>query len=369
MSSAHPLAISKAEFPTTTSTAKTEATHPAYTFPIRSAKNAICAAACRVRAEDLCEAADVDPSQLTDDSARISLKQLLQLYECAARLTKDNFFGLHVGSQNHPTKLGAYGYMIMHSRTLGEALDRAARYTCLWTEGVACRLEIERSTARFTWEYKDQPITESRQACEMMTLSPARFSQLITGGHGKVREARFQHPRPKDISEHRRLFGAPAYFRFPTNELIFDKAALSLPVRSADPELGDVLAQHAEHLLTRASPRETLIDRAESALYNAIRQSHVALDAVCHSLGMSTRSLQRALKNEGVSYRGLLVSVRRELAEQYLQDPTKKISEIAYLLAYAHPSEFDRAFRLWTGMAPKRYRHRMAKAGSPFPEN
>jgi len=246
---------------------------------------------------------------------------------------------------------------------LGVALRRAARYIGLWTDGAAFQLEIDGSTARFIWHYKDRSITESRHDSEMVNLNSLRFSQLLTDGQQKAREARFQHARPKDISEHKRLFGAPVCFRMGANELIFDKAALTLPLREADPELGEVLVQHAEHLLTKVSTSETLIDRAESALLGAMREGRVGMNAVCHSLGMSTRSLQRALKDEGVSFQALLANVRQELAERYLADSTKSIAEIAYQVGYAYPSEFYRAFRLWTGMAPTRYRRRLANGG------
>src|SRR5262249_15948316 len=44
---------------------------PVYTVPVQSAKKVISAAACRIRPEDLCEAAELDPSQLQDPPARI----------------------------------------------------------------------------------------------------------------------------------------------------------------------------------------------------------------------------------------------------------------------------------------------------------
>lgn len=327
----------------------------AHTVPIMSAKNVICVAANHVRPEDVCEAAGLDPSLLGDRSARIPTMQLVKLYECAARLTKDPSFGLHVGARNDFRMLGTYGYLLMHSPTLGDALHRAARYSSIWSDGVVTRFETEGSTARFIWEYADRSITDSRHNCEGTCLSCAKFVRLLTGGHWKPREVRFHHAMPKDVSEHRKMFEAPVQFRAPANELIFDKAALAFASRGADPELGEVLVQHAEHLLA-ACKEETLIGRAESALYGSLRNGRLGLDCIAHSMGMSTRSLQRALNNEGISYQGLLANVRRELAQRYLEETAKSIKEIAFLLGYSHPSEFHRAFRSWTGIPPRSYR-------------
>jgi AraC-like DNA-binding protein len=63
--------------------------------------------------------------------------------------------------------------------------------------------------------------------------------------------------------------------------------------------------------------------------------------------------MQRKLKARGVSFRKLLDDTRRQLAEQYLKDSTLSVSEIAYLLGFAEVSSFSRAFRRWTGHAPR----------------
>jgi len=119
--------------------------------------------------------------------------------------------------------------------------------------------------------------------------------------------------------------------------------------------LGEILVEQAEHLLKETSEEETLISRVESALRNALRNGRPGLSTVCQSLGVSERSLQRELKNQGISFSGLLANVRRQLAELYLQDPVKSVGEIAYSLGYSDPCEFHRAFRVWTGLAPRQY--------------
>ena len=53
------------------------------------------------------------------------------------------------------------------------------------------------------------------------------------------------------------------------------------------------------------------------------------------------------------AFRGLVDETRKQLAEQYLKDSTLVVSEIAYLLGFAEVSSFSRAFRRWTGRAPR----------------
>ena len=73
--------------------------------------------------------------------------------------------------------------------------------------------------------------------------------------------------------------------------------------------------------------------------------------------------MQRRLQEEGTSYQQLLDDTRRELAEQYLGQVDLTLLEVAYLLGFADPSNFFRAFRRWFGETPGEYRSRRGLAG------
>jgi AraC-like DNA-binding protein len=67
---------------------------------------------------------------------------------------------------------------------------------------------------------------------------------------------------------------------------------------------------------------------------------------------MSTRTLQRRLRQQGIVYARLLEEVRRHLSSKYLADGNLSLGEIAYLLGYSESSAFNRAYRRWTGRTP-----------------
>ena len=75
---------------------------------------------------------------------------------------------------------------------------------------------------------------------------------------------------------------------------------------------------------------------------------------------MSTRTLQRHLKNEGTSFQAALNETRESLARHYLMNSAMSAGEISFLLGYEDPNSFYRAFRSWTGLTPDKLR---AEAG------
>ncbi|WP_108257602.1 helix-turn-helix transcriptional regulator [Mangrovicoccus ximenensis] len=100
--------------------------------------------------------------------------------------------------------------------------------------------------------------------------------------------------------------------------------------------------------------------RVAAALAELLPSGKSGADDVCTQLGLSRRSLQRRLQEEGESFRGVLDRTRETLALQYLRDSSMSVPEISYLLAYRDPNSFYRAFQAWTSMTPGEARARLA---------
>ena len=53
-----------------------------------------------------------------------------------------------------------------------------------------------------------------------------------------------------------------------------------------------------------------------------------------------------------------------EEARRYLDDPSKSVTEITFLLGFTDTSTFTRAFKRWTGRTPNEYRAGAGTAGA-----
>src|SRR5262245_59529491 len=78
--------------------------------------------------------------------------------------------------------------------------------------------------------------------------------------------------------------------------------------------------------------------------------------SVAKMMGLSARTLQRRLSDEGVTYGRVVARARFDLAQRMLEDPSCKVIEVALDLGYSDPAHFARAFARWTGLAPREFR-------------
>jgi AraC-like DNA-binding protein len=77
---------------------------------------------------------------------------------------------------------------------------------------------------------------------------------------------------------------------------------------------------------------------------------------VARELGLSERTLQRRITDEGTTFRQMLNETRHELVRQYLGNASVEINEAAFLVGYEDPNSFYRAFRSWEGQTPAEWR-------------
>jgi AraC-like DNA-binding protein len=328
-----------------------------YTIQAKAAKKIIDAAAeDGVAPDDLYRAVQFDPTSLSNPDSRIPYAQLVALYEAAAGLTGDHAFGLHVAERATPGMFDVLGYAGMHSPNVGEALRRGARYFSIWNDGAVVNLEIQLTRALLRYRIVDSSVKEWRHEVESSLAIIVCGSRLVSGVDWMPIEVAFRHVEPKDISEHKRIFGPSIQFEAAENLLVFDREVLDLPLPEADPNLCALLDRHAEELLAKAPRTGGIVERVRTAMGEALRGGDPSFGTISKQLGMSARTLQRRLKEQRVAYHELLDEMRRELAMRYLQESELAICEVAYLLGFSDATAFHRAFRRWTGATPGEYR-------------
>ena len=109
-------------------------------------------------------------------------------------------------------------------------------------------------------------------------------------------------------------------------------------------------------MLQANRPGGELSDQVRVELWHQLAEGSATLDTVAPELGLSTRTLQRRLEEEGTSFGDVLDAFRRGLAAVMLREQAVSIHELAYFLGYSEPSAFYRAFRRWEKTSPVQFR-------------
>lgn len=163
-------------------------------------------------------------------------------------------------------------------------------------------------------------------------------------------------PNPAQLTARERAFCAAVPTPSDTLNLTFRREDAARPLTSANASLLALLEPALKQQLAQTATPLTY--RLQAALLEMLPAGQASLAAAANRLNISTRSLQRALQHEGVSFQTLLTHARTEAAQSYLVRGDMSLTEIAYLLGFRDANSFYRAFRKATGQTPNEARQR-----------
>ncbi len=294
------------------------------------------------------------PAALASFDNRLPHASVRALWEAAARIAGDSWFGLRTARDLPAGEYDLIDYLLSTSASVGAGIERSIAYARLVYDHVNLRLVVEPGDARVV---RRVPVTAPHYDEFTLTLLFVRCREN-SGVPWTARQVIFQHARDHDDGTAAQLFGCPVTFGAPQTELRFAPSVLQLPQARADCKLLRILTRHADALLATLPAPDSTVGRVRAAITRQATREFPTLSSTAASLGMPERTLQRRLAAEGLSYSALLDDTRRELALRYLGNAALSVTDIGYLLHFSDPASFHRAFRRWTGESPLEYRRR-----------
>ena len=296
-------------------------------------------------------------TKLVEPSVRITEASAEAAWRLAATLTGDEALGIHFAESLPRGALDLIEYALRSSPSLGDGIDRLARYGRLLSDRVAVRTHHDERSLLFL--VHDTGTTSLYPARAEFALAVAlKLARDCTGADIVPLRVGFAHPAPADTSEHRRFFHGRVRFAAGSSSMSLSAADAARPMRDADGALDGIIRRRLEDALGARdrSSAGAMSTRVQRLLVEHLGRSVPTLDAAATALAVSRRTLTRRLAEERASFRQILDQVREDFARALLQDRSLSIGDIAFFLHFSEPAAFHRSFRRWTGRTPSAFR-------------
>lgn len=311
--------------------------------------------------------AEIDPEALQDPDGRIPFGKLRALMTAAKDLCRDPAFALLFGADPILYETTIVGLIIRSCETMGEAIREFSRYARLVIEiddgSAAERFAVVRSGAGIWLEDR------RGDAAGFPELTEATFARLIcdslrmfAGRPNFFKAVEVAHAAPAHSADYERILQAPVAFSAGRNAVLVDAAWFDEKPPTANRYSFGVFSRHAEALLAQLEGAKSVRGAVEKHLITTLHKGDVAMPAVAARLNMSAPTLYRRLREEGVTFDAVLDDLRFKMAAHYLNQKNVSVSEAAYLVGFSDAASLSRAYKRWTGSAP-----RSARSSAPPP--
>ena len=291
---------------------------------------------------------------LAQEKLLLTTEELFSLYRAIAELSNDPAIGLKLGTEDRVERYDPIAIAALCTRSFRDALGRMARYkelTC--PEKIELEEAGDECAVRFNFLLaKEEEPNLLIDVCFAWVLAVARRGI----GH-RLKPVRVEFRRPLENPEiYESHFECPVMFGAACNALVFRTTDIDGAFQTYNADLLAAIAPQLEAELSQHLSQNTISARVKIVLKRLLAGQRPGIREVARDLHLSTRTLQRRLTEEGMSFQVLMQEARRELAHHYLLHSTLELSETAYLLGYEDANSFFRAFQSWEGTTPGQWR-------------
>lgn len=295
---------------------------------------------------------------MSSEEGSINMGKYLQLMELAAESTGNRYLGVERAMARDESSIGMLSYMMRSAKNIGAAFDILSSYLALVSPGSKVEL-IEDSAEHLILSYSsgDFPIAQCVQDAEAaLILLIKMFRTGIDDVSWWPDTLYFQHHEPGPEVTQESPFKTRVIYGFHLNGLRFPKAFLEYPLAQYDPQLLKMLEPQAQKDVEALESSGNLLQRIQHLIAGSIGQDACDAESISTRLGMSRSSLQRRLRELGVTITDLREDIVFNRAKQALTRTNVSITELSLVSGYSESSSFVRAFKRAVGMTPLQYR-------------
>jgi AraC-like DNA-binding protein len=308
--------------------------------------------------EALLDRQNIRLTDLADPYAQILMMRFVSFMEEAALVMGDASLGAKVGTRLQPQELGPIGLIFLAAPNLQAALTQLVAFYPVLQGGTHVELDVGATHPAFIYRIVDPAIWPRRQDAELTLSALCSMIRRLLGPRWHPLTVHFEHGGASALSARslEQIFRAPVMLGQGVNQLLIDRQDLVRPVSRQGVELVPYMERHLMDLL-RTVP-VAVSCAAQVSYIIGKRLGHDVLDvrSIAQEIGLSARTLQRRLAEEGTSLRRLVQQHRSQVVDRLLLERAATITSIAHDVGYSDSTTFSRAFKSWRGRSPRHHR-------------
>jgi AraC-like DNA-binding protein len=325
---------------------------------VRAANFAGLAEAARTRGRDargIVERHGMEARVLTDPESLIAPHQLAETLEDCSSLFDDPLFGAHFAVTQDPEVFGCVTALCRSAPTVRAGIRCLIDYLPV-VHAPDCEVVLieGRETAELTWLVNADVGVNDQANYQAAVLNVKLLKSIGGPGFKPSWVSLSSETRAGDMTELEGVLGCKVSPRSARNSVVFPVHTLDQPVPSANRLLFRLLGGYLEEV--RAAHSQSITERVESFIRGSLASGHCTIERCAAKLGMSVRTLQARLSEDGVRFSEMVEAQRLTLARTYLTRRQLTLDEIADRLGYGEQTSFGRAFKRWTGQTPQQFR-------------
>ena len=294
------------------------------------------------------------PTAVLLNQASPTTEQFFAIWEALPLLTNNPAIGFEFANSMQTSQLPPELFAASLAKDYRDALHRVARFKSLCApEIIAINEHKGKCSIEIVWLHSKNPIPDA--------LVDTTFHFLLAlGKENTARDFRVDAVQlirnPSNVKYLQDYYGCKPKFRCTRNAITLDSSILDTPFETYNQALSDMILPQLENELAEKTSERLYSNQVKWVIEQFLSSGSSKITLVAKELGVSVRTLQRKITDEGNTYKGLLNQVRLNTAKKYLSDSAMSLNEIAALLGYEDQNSFYRAFKVLEGDTPSHWR-------------
>jgi AraC-like DNA-binding protein len=287
-------------------------------------------------------------------SPPLNLTSARTLWHRAEIQAKDPLLGITIGSMQNFRSSGVLMPICWHSPNSRTALEHISSFQSLISENGQFRISTSNGSHLIECEYVPRASAAPVNHQQVLSVVTGTLLLLREISGGSVLSERLYAPHGINAEAVTAALDCPTENREGNFTLCFIADSLNKTISGRDEHLYHINLAYAEGMIRAKREGQSLIHSIKRII-DTSRPATVSIIQVAEVLGIHQRVLQRNLAEQGISFREIKEALLKELALDLLIGQSLEVDTIAEQLGYSEASAFQRAFKNWFGVTPRKF--------------